>query len=204
MAVISNELFESGTTYAEYRDRILGAGGIMNDLLTASERHLATQELNTDAFKTLDRPVRALVLSEDWCGDCTDNLPVLDRIAQETGKLDFRIVSRDANIELQNQYLKYGKFQSVPTILFFDETGHVYGYLLERPESVTELRKVKRQAVYDAHPEFGAPDDYHSLPDETRAALSAALMGIRDETREFANAEVVRELSEIVRNAPQD
>jgi thiol-disulfide isomerase/thioredoxin len=202
MTVIGKELYDSGSTYTEFRDRILGTEGIMNDLLTASEAHLASQTLNVDTFKALDKPVRVLVLSEDWCGDCTDNLPVLNRIAQDTGKLDFRIVSRDENLDIQNQYLKYGKFQSVPTMLFLDDDGTVFGHFIERPESVTELRAAKRQAIYDAHPEFGTPGNYQELSDEARAALQEALKGIRDETREFANSEVVRELSEIAASRP--
>ncbi len=199
MTVVSNEVYQSGTTYQEYHDRIYAAGGIMEEMLSASEQHLTGQQLELSAFAALETPIRILVLSEDWCGDCTDNLPILNRIADETSKLDFRIASRDANIDLQNQYLKYGRFQSVPTILFLDEDGTVVGNFLERPESVTELRARKRQEIYDTHPEFGGPDGYQQLSDEARIQLQDALMGIRAETREFANNEVVRELSEIVR-----
>jgi len=34
-----------------------------------------------------------LILSEDWCGDCTDNLPIVDRIAREIEQLRRRLVS---------------------------------------------------------------------------------------------------------------
>jgi thioredoxin-like negative regulator of GroEL len=203
MTVVGKEVFDAGSTYTDFRDRILGSEGIMKDLLEASEAHLAKQELNVDAFKALEKPVRVVVLSEDWCGDCTDNVPVLNRIAQDSGKLDFRVVSRDEHLDIQNQYLKYGKFQSIPTILFLDDAGNVFGHFIERPESVTELRAAKRQEIYAEHPEFGTPGNYQDLSDETRAALQEALKAVRDETREFANNEVVRELSEIVKNAPK-
>jgi thioredoxin-like negative regulator of GroEL len=141
--------------------------------------------------------VRVLVLSEDWCGDCTDNLPIINRIAEESGKLDVRIVSRDAHPEIMDGYLKYGRFRAIPLMLFLSADGQVIGHFTERPESVTELRARKKQEIYEQHPEFGAPEAYATLPEETRAALSDALLAMRDETRPFAIGEVVRELGEI-------
>lgn len=199
MTVVSDEVYHSGCTYQDYHDRIYAEGGIMEEMLSASERFLEHQQLDLTAFAALSGPVRVLVLSEDWCGDCTDNLPILNRIGEETGKLEFRIASRDANIDLQNQYLKYGKFQSVPTMLFLDHDGTVVGHFLERPESVTEVRARKRQEIYDTHPEYGGPHGYANLSDELQSQLQDALMASREETREFANTEVMRELSELVR-----
>ncbi|MCC6792958.1 MAG: thioredoxin family protein [Thermomicrobiales bacterium] len=194
---ISNDVFVSGEPYSAYRARIMAEEGIMRDLLVASELILAEQEIDLTPFTALPKTVRVLVLSEDWCGDCTDNLPILNRLAEESGKLDVRIVSRDAHLEIMDAFLKYGKFRAIPLILFLDDDGEVIGRLIERPESVTELRARKKAEIYERHPEFGAPEAYATLDEETRAKLSEALMAMRDETRPFAIAEVVRELGEI-------
>jgi hypothetical protein len=194
---ISDDVFAGGEPYSAYRERIMAAGGIMKDLLTASELILAEQELDLAPFAALPKPLRVLVLSEDWCGDCTDNLPILDRLARESGKLDVRIVPRDAHLEIMDAHLKYGKFRAIPLILFLDDAGEVLGQLIERPERVTELRARRKAEIYEQHPEFGAPEAYATLDEETRAKLSDALMAMRDETRPFAIAEVVRELGAI-------
>jgi thioredoxin-like negative regulator of GroEL len=194
---ILERVFAGGETYAQYLARIMAEEGVMRDLLTASERILAETEIDLAPFTRLSEPVRVLVLSEDWCGDCTDNLPILNRIAEESGKLDVRIVSRDDHPEIMDGYLKYGTFRSIPLILFLAADGEVIGHFTERPESVTELRARRKQEIYDQHPEFGAPEAYATLPEETRVALSDALMAMRDETRPFAIGEVVRELGEI-------
>jgi hypothetical protein len=194
---IPANVFENGDTYADVRTRILEGGGVMEEMLRASEAGLAKEKIDVAPFTRLPAPVRVLILSEDWCGDCTDNLPVIDRIARESGKLDVRIVSRDANLEIADAHLKYGKFRSVPLMLFLNPDGSVAGELIERPESVTELRARKRREIYETHPEFGTPETSATLPEETRAALSAALMEMRAETRPFAIQEVGRELGEI-------
>lgn len=196
--LIGQDLFAKGTTYAEYRDRILAAGGIMQNLLTASEAGLAEEAIDVEPFRRLPKPLRVLILSEDWCGDCTDNLPIVNRLAEESGKLEVRILPRDAHLDVMDSYLKYGQFRAIPLILLLDETGRVIGNLKERPESVTELRARKRQELYAKRPDFGEPGAYANLSEEKRAELQDALLAMRDETRPFAIQEVVRELREIV------
>jgi hypothetical protein len=193
--------FAAGDTYGDYRNRIMANGGIMREMLEASERGLAKESLDLGAFARLAAPLRVLVLSEDWCGDCTDNLPILNRIAAESGKLEVRIVSRDDNPDLMDSHLNRGEFRSIPVMIFLDAEMNEIGHFIERPESVTELRGRKRQELYAEHPEFGTPATLSELSAESRAALQAALLAMRDETRPFAIREVVRELSEIVGRA---
>jgi Thioredoxin len=193
------ERFETGTTFAAYRERILKGGGIMRDLLETSERALAREAIDVEPFTRLPAPLRVLVLSEDWCGDCTDNLPVLNRLAEESGKLEVRILPRDEHLDIMDRHLKGGQFRSIPLMLFLDADLNEVGCFVERPDSVTELRARKRQEIYAAHQEFGTPQTPpDQLSDETRAALQTALLAMRDEVRPFAIQEVVRELTAIV------
>jgi hypothetical protein len=96
-------------------------------------------------------------------------------------------------------YLLRGKFRSIPTFVFFDDDFHELGRFIERPDSVTELRAQKRRELYEQHPEFGSPDTpIDQLPDEVRVRLAQATAELRDQTAEFANREVIRELRAIV------
>jgi thiol-disulfide isomerase/thioredoxin len=196
---ISADVFQSGQSYSDYRQHLLDDGGPAREKLQFSEESLAKATLDLDAFSHLDRPVRVLVLSEDWCGDCTDNLPILNRIAEETGKLDVRILHRDEHPDIADQYLKEGKFRAIPTMVFLDEDFKDLGVFIERPDSVTNLRAERKAAVFAEHPEFGSPDTPASeLPDEVRSALSTALAESRASTRPFAIQEVVRAIGDIV------
>ena len=57
----------------------------------------------------------------------------------------------------------------------------------------------RRAEIFRAHPEFGAPDaPVDQLPEDVRARLSTELQKVRDETTPFANAEVIREIRELV------
>src|SRR5699024_8421220 len=67
--------------------------------------------------------LRVIVLTEDWCGDAMMNIPVLLRIAEKTG-MEVRMLLRDDNLELMDQYLTNGKSRSIPIFIFIDEEGN--------------------------------------------------------------------------------
>src|SRR5262249_39311127 len=144
-------------------------------------------------------PLNVLVLAEDWCGDVIDNLPILGRIAQESGKLNLRVFLRDQNLDIMDQYLNQGEFRSIPVLVFFNEEFHEIGRFIERPASVTERRRLQRQAVYAQHPDFGSPDtSVGQLPEELRAVVMQALATAREESRSADVRDVVRDLRAIV------
>jgi hypothetical protein len=140
-----------------------------------------------------------LVLAEDWCGDVIANLPVLGRLAKESGKLDVRVFLRDQNDDIMERYLNQGKFKSIPVFVFFDQDFRELAHWIERPTSVTQLRAKRRAEIFAAHPEFGAPDaPVDQLSEDVRARLQAELQKMRDDTTTFANDEVIREIRELV------
>jgi hypothetical protein len=193
MPVVSQERFNSGETYAQVRERIFANGGRIQTALEAGERAAAAADLDLSAFTGLNEPVKVLVISEDWCGDCTDNLPILNRIATETGKLDFRVFARDENLDLADQFLKEGKYRSIPVIVVLDKNLDPVNHVIERPSTVTELRQKKRQELHEAHPELGGfttPPD--QLSDEVRDARVKAEAATKAETAPWAAGEVVR------------
>jgi thiol-disulfide isomerase/thioredoxin len=184
-------------TYEEYKAQMTRN----RERFEENERNFQPTAADLEPFRQLPKPLNVLVLAEDWCGDVIANLPILGRLAAESGKLNLRIFLRDQNLDLMDQYLNRGKFRSIPTMVFFDDDFNEVGRFIERPDSVTELRAKKRQEIFAQHPEFGSPDaPIDQLPEEVRVRLQEAMAAMRAETTPFANAEVVRELQAIVRS----
>jgi hypothetical protein len=152
-----------------------------------NERRVEIPPADLAAFRDLPRPLHVLVLAEDWCGDVIANLPVLAQLAERSGKLDLRILLRDQNDDVMQQYLNQGKYKSIPVFVFLDENFREVGHWIERPASVTELRAKKRREIFASDPAFGSPDaSVDQLPDDVRARLQEK------------NSEVIRELRELV------
>jgi hypothetical protein len=191
---IDRARFDKGLTYDAYKEQMTRN----RDRLEENERKVDLSTEDVAAFRALPRPVKVVVLAEDWCGDVIANLPVLGRLSKESGKLDVRIFLRDQNDDIMQRYLNKGQFKSIPVFVFFDDAFRELGHWIERPASVTEVRAKRRKDIFAAHPEFGSPDaPVDQLAEDVRVRLQAELAKMRDDTAKFANAEVVRELREI-------
>ena len=121
----------------------------------------------------------------------------------EVGTLNVRVFYRDQNTDLIQRWLNQGKFQSIPVFAFFDESFRELGHWIERPDSVTRMRAEKRRAIFERDPSFGSPEaPIDQLPEDVRTRLQGELAKMRDETTNFANAEVLREMRELVAALP--
>lgn len=192
VGTITPERFELGMTYDDFKASMTRN----QERFFENELRVRLSKADVQAFRR--RPLRVMVLAADWCGDVIANLPVLGIVAKEAGTLDVRVFERDANADLMDQYLNQGKFKSIPVFAFFDEDWKEVGVFIERPDAVTERRAKERRAIFTAHPEFGSPDaPVDQLPEDVRGRLQQALQKMRDDTADWANAEVVRELRAI-------
>jgi hypothetical protein len=192
---VTRERFEQGLTYDQFKAQMTRN----QERFEANERAFQPEAEDRAAFAQLSRPVDVLVLAEDWCGDVIDNLPILGRLAAETGKLNLRVFLRDQNLDLMDQYLNHGEFRSIPVFVFFDEHFTELGRFVERPESVTERRAAARRELFAQHPEFGSPDTPISqLPEDVRVQVMQATSSSREQTRAQDVREVVGALRAIV------
>ena len=187
--------WDKGITYDEFK----AAMTRNQERFAENESRVALDPETVRTFKSLPKPLRVLVLAEEWCGDVVANLPVLGRLDKEVPALDVRIFYRDQNLDLMERWLNHGKYQSIPVFVFFDENFRELGHWIERPASVTERRAAERKKIFAAHPEFGSPDaPVDQLPEDVRTRLQAELQKMREATVSFANGEVQRELRELV------
>ncbi len=198
---VTREQFDSGMTYDAYKAQMTRN----RDQVEQNEKDLALNPQDVQALRGLPKPVNVLALAEDWCGDVVANLPVLGKLAAESGgKLNVRIHLRDQQpgSTIMDQHLHKGEFKSIPTLVFLDGDFNELGVWVERPETVTKLREEKRQALYAGHPEWGDPSKpIAELPEDIRTQVQQATAALRGETKPFANAEVVRELRALAERA---
>ncbi len=153
--LIENSLQKS-ITYLEYRElvsKLLSQGKSTGT--TQSESLLHYSSLNDKRMKRLDKTIKLteetietinkydrkttwLVLSEGWCGDAAQTLPILNKMANESNRIDLRIVFRDENEELMNQFLTNGG-KSIPKLIALNDANHVIGSWGPRPTTATNM-----------------------------------------------------------------
>ncbi len=79
---------------------------------------------------------KLLVIAEDWCGDASNTVPVVAKLADGVSGLELRVILRDANPEVMDRYLTNGS-RSIPVVIALDENYQELGHWGPRP---TELQ----------------------------------------------------------------
>jgi len=123
------EQTEALTNYTQLNDRRM-------------KRWDKTLKFNGEAREQIlkaDSKVTWLVLTESWCGDASPSLPVMHKVAELNSNISLKIVLRDENIDLMNQFLTNGGM-SIPKLIAIDDaSGEVVGDWGPRSKAATKL-----------------------------------------------------------------
>ncbi|KAA9332973.1 thioredoxin family protein [Hymenobacter busanensis] len=135
-SVITSERLAGAYTYAAYRqliDELLAQGRTTGP--NQSEDLTRYAQLNLQRMQRLDKTVTVLpelqaavaqlrqryvwlVLTEGWCGDAAQIVPVLHAVASASnGHLTDRYLLRDDNLDLMDRYLTGGVSRSIPKLV---------------------------------------------------------------------------------------
>ena len=90
------------------------------------------------ALKKNDKPITWLVLTEGWCGDAAQTLPVINKIADESDLITLKIIFRDEHEELMSHFLTNGG-KSIPKLLALNSENDVLNTWGPRPNIATKM-----------------------------------------------------------------
>ncbi|WP_299012038.1 thioredoxin family protein [uncultured Polaribacter sp.] len=156
MKEIIKKGLENAITYVEYRnlvsnllkeDKSTGPNqsadltnySMLNDRrMKRLDKTIKITEETAAAFAKITKPQTWLAISEGWCGDAAQNLPVINKIAALTDKIDFKVVLRDENLELMDLFLTNGG-RSIPKLVALDEHNNVLYTWGPRPKVATKM-----------------------------------------------------------------
>lgn len=88
----------------------------------------------------IKEPQLWVVLTEPWCGDSAQCLPHIAVLAQTNNNITLRLVLRDENLDLMDEFLTNGT-RSIPRLVAFDQNGEEIFQWGPRPAAA--------QAVFD-------------------------------------------------------
>ena len=91
-----------------------------------------------ETARRFPHPWRALALSEDWCGDAVNALPVVARLVEADPRAELRILKRDENPELMDRFLTNGS-RSIPVALLLGPDWELLGWWGPRPAPLQEF-----------------------------------------------------------------
>ncbi len=139
LGLIDGLLAEGKTTGTNQSDAMVGFGRLNRQRM---ERLGKTIELNDgviSATRTVRRRMIWLILTEGWCGDAAQNIPVIEKIAAESANIETRYLLRDENLELMDRFLT-NEARAIPKLIALDaETKALLGSWGARPQAAQTL-----------------------------------------------------------------
>ncbi len=104
------------------------------------DKTIKITEENSAKLKTLNKSYLWIVLTESWCGDAAQILPILNKMVLEANqKIELKLVLRDENEDLMSHFLT-NKTKAIPKLIVIDKaTGSVVGDWGPRPQGAIDL-----------------------------------------------------------------
>jgi hypothetical protein len=107
------------------------------------------------------REMKVLVVSGIWCGDCVQQCPLQQRIAEgNPAKIDLRILDRDQHRDLAEQ-VRINAGDRVPVAIFMAEDFELCGVFGDR--TVSRYRALARKHLGPSCPTGIAPADQDEM-----------------------------------------
>jgi hypothetical protein len=125
--VVTKERFEQGLTLQQYVDQM----SFNRERFVEALEEATIEPDDTRVLAKLNGARRVLVISEDWCGTCLAHVPFVAKLIEGKANIEMRLFPRDANLDLMDQYLKGGRYRSIPVFAFFDEHMNEIARFLE-------------------------------------------------------------------------
>lgn len=129
--MITPDRFEAAPDFQEY----LATVEKNSDLWHSIYERARIADSYVDRVHALGRHWHLLVLSEDWCGDAVNIVPVIAKLADLAGNLDVRVLGRDANPDIMDAHLT-GASRSIPVIILLDAHFDECGWWGPRPSAL--------------------------------------------------------------------
>ena len=170
-SIIENSLDKS-MSYQEYRDLVkqlvaknsttgpdktaaLAEYTKLNDRrMNRWDKTLKLTEESIAATNKLHDHVTWLVITESWCGDAAHVMPVISKMADLNDNIDLKVVLRDENEDLMNQFLTNGTMSIPKMIMINDKTGEVTDTYGPRPSEATKMVNDYKSKHGKLTPEF--------------------------------------------------
>ena len=171
MKDIIDKSLKTARSYDEYKS-------LVSDLMkegkstgpVQNESRANYTKLNNQRMKRLDKQTRLseeavnvagkvnkdftwLVLTESWCGDAAQTLPVINKFSEANKNIDLKVVLRDENDELMDKFLTNGS-KSIPKLIVIEnkskEVVSSWGPRTEKATRMIQEYKEKHGQVDDA------------------------------------------------------
>ncbi len=111
------------------------------------EKTLKLSEELLAKVRSLSMGIDMVAITEGWCGDAAQNIPVFAALAQHSNNLQFRCILRDEHPKVMDQFLTNGS-RSIPVVIALRATDKkVLGVWGPRPAMAQAIMEEAKKEV---------------------------------------------------------
>lgn len=136
-------LNEMERAYYEYRKLNLARMSRLEKIYKPTEEAMSV-------MSKINAPQTWLVITEDWCGDSAQTIPVMVALTSLNKNIKIKFLIRDENPEIMNLYLTKGK-RSIPKLIAYDNNLDEIFIWGPRPATVKSLAEELNRKGVDKH-----------------------------------------------------
>ncbi len=137
--LIDDLLLDGKTTGPNQSEAMFNYGKLNRQRMHRLEKMVAINESLREKVQNNKRKMIWLVITEGWCGDAAQNIPLIEKIAAQSGLIETRYVLRDENLALMDAYLT-NNARSIPKLIALDaESLEELGTWGPRPKAAMDL-----------------------------------------------------------------
>ena len=151
--VVTPRRFAEGLSYQDYLSQIKVNKLRFQQYYDEFEPDVGELERFRGLTQREGGPAKVLAIGEDWCPDVYRGLPTLAKLADSAG-VEVRVFPRDSNLDVMNEFLKEGKYQSIPAFVFYTQDLGYICHWIERPEVANRESEEIESAIREENPDL--------------------------------------------------
>ncbi len=138
--VLMKQLVSDGKSTGDEQTEVLSNYTMLNERRMARlDKTLKIDEASSEAIKKFEKKATWLVLTESWCGDAAQSMPLMNKIVELNANISLKIILRDEHLDLMNWFLYNGTLSIPKLIMIENQNGKVIGEWGPRPFKATKM-----------------------------------------------------------------
>ena len=111
------------------------------------EKYYSVNDELKSIFQNIKQIQNWVIITENWCGDSAQTLPYIAAFTKINPLINFKIILRDSNLDIMDQYLTNGT-RSIPKLIAFDENWNKLFEWGPRPKVAKDLmEQMKKEGL---------------------------------------------------------
>lgn len=151
--LVKNLLSEGKSTGNEQTEDLTNYSLLNDRRMKRLDKTIKLAEATKTAFESARNKQKWIVITEGWCGDAAQNLPVINKLAELNKNIDLKLVLRDENSNLMDLFLTNGG-RAIPKLIVLNEEDEVISTWGPRPTTATKMVSDYKEKNGKLTPEF--------------------------------------------------